>query len=55
MLTKKDILKIILLILCAVAFVFLIVWVISKICPILIGAVVFIPWLVAALKDGADV
>lgn len=55
MLTKKDIFKIILTVLCAIALVFLIIWVISKICPILIGAIVFIPWLVAALKNGADV
>ena len=55
MLTKKDILKIIATIIVAVLIVFAIIWLISKIAPLLIGAIVFIPWLVAALKNGANV
>lgn len=52
-LTKKDIIKIIATVLVAVLIVFAIIWLIIKICPILIGAIVFIPWLGAALADGA--
>lgn len=55
MLTKKDILKIIATIIVAALIVFAIIWLISKIAPLLIAAIVFIPWLGAALKDGAKV
>lgn len=55
MLTKKDILKIIATIIVAVLIVFAIIWLISKIAPLLIAAIVFIPWLGAALKDGENV
>lgn len=55
MLTKKDILKIIATVLIA-AVVFLgIIWLICEFAPILLGAIVFIPWLGAALADGADI
>lgn len=55
MLTKKDILKIILTVLIA-AVVFLgIIWLICEFAPLLIGALVFIPWLGVALEDGANV
>lgn len=55
MLTKKDILKIILTVLIAVAVVFGIIWLICEFAPLLLGAIVFIPWLGAALADGAKV
>lgn len=55
MLTKKDILKIIATVLIAVVVVFAVIWLICKIAPILIGAVIFLPWLGAALADGAKV
>lgn len=53
MLTKKDYLKIAAAILGAIAVVAGIIWLISKCIPLLIGAIVFIPWLGAALADGA--
>lgn len=53
MLTKKDWLKIIATILAAVAIVAGLIWLICEFAPILIGAIVFIPWLGAALADGA--
>lgn len=53
MLTKKDWLKIIATIIAAVAIVFGIIWLLSKCIPLLIGAIIFIPWLGAALADGA--
>ena len=55
MLTKKDILKIAALIIAAIGIVWLILWIISKIVPLLIGAIVFFPWLFAALADGGNV
>lgn len=55
MLTKKDILKIIATIIVAVLIVFAVIWLICKIAPILIGAIIFLPWLGAALADGAKV
>lgn len=55
MLTKKDILKIIMTVLVAVLIVFAAIWLICKIAPILIGAIIFLPWLGAALADGAKV
>lgn len=55
MFTKKDYLKIIVTILAAVAIVFVLIWLICKIAPILIGAIIFLPWLGAALADGANV
>lgn len=53
MLTKKDYLKIAALIIVAIAIVVGIIWLISKCIPLLIGAIVFIPWLGAALANGA--
>lgn len=55
MLTKKDILKIILTVLIAAAVFLGIIWLICEFAPLLIGALVFIPWLGAALADGANV
>ena len=55
MTTKKDILKIVLIVLAAIAAVAGIIWLIIELAPILIGAIVLIPWLGAALADGADV
>ncbi len=55
MLTKKDILKIALIIIISVGVLFAVIWLIMEIAPILIGAIVFIPWLGAALADGGDV
>lgn len=51
----KNFLRILALLLAVNAAVFLIIWLISKIAPILIGAIIFLPWLCAALKDGANV
>lgn len=53
MLTKKDYLKIIAAIVAAILIVWGIIWLICQIAPFLIGAIVFIPWLGAALADGA--
>lgn len=55
MLTKKDYLKIIATIIAAVAIVFGLIWIICEITPIFIGAIIFLPWLGAALADGANV
>lgn len=55
MFTKKDILKIIATVLISVAVFFGIIWLICQIVPFFIVAIVFIPWLFAALKAGADV
>lgn len=55
MLTKKDYLKIIAVIIAAIIVVWGIIWLIIYIAPILIGAIIFIPWLGAALAAGADV
>lgn len=55
MLTEKDIIKIIAVILGAILIVWGIIWLIMHIAPILIGAIIFIPWLGAALADGADI
>ena len=54
-LSTKDILKIAGVIIVAIAIVALFIWLISKFIPLLIGAIVFIPWLFAALADGAKV
>ncbi len=55
MFTKKDYLKIIATIIAAVAIVAGLIWLIIEIAPILIGAIIFLPWLGAALADGAKV
>ena len=55
MLTKKDKRNIILAVLIGILVVAGIVWLIIEVAPILLGALVFIPWLGAALADGADV
>ena len=55
MLTKKDLLKIIATIMAAVAVVFALLWLICKITPVLIVAIIFLPWLGAALGAGADI
>lgn len=55
MLTKKDILKIIATVLIATAVFLGIIWLICEFAPLLLGALVFIPWLGAALADGANV
>ena len=53
MFTRKDIIKIIVTVLIIIAATIALVWLIVEIAPILIGAIVFLPWLGAALKDGA--
>lgn len=53
--TKKEICIIILCIIGCLAAIFLIAWLIISICPYLIAAIVFVPWLIEALKDGAKV
>lgn len=53
MLTKKDWLKIIGVIIAAILILWGIIWLIMQVAPILIGLIVFIPWLGAALADGA--
>lgn len=55
MLTQKNILKIILTELISALVVAGIIWLIIELAPILIGAIVFIPWLGAALADGANI
>lgn len=55
MLTKKDILKIIFTVIIAAAVFLGIIWLICEFAPLLIGAIVFIQWLGAALADGADI
>ena len=52
-LSTKDIRKIVGVIIVAIARVALLIWLISNFIPLLIGAIVFIPWLGAALADGA--
>lgn len=55
MLTKKDILKIVATVLGAVAIFLAVLWLILEFAPILIGVIVFLPWLGAALANGANV
>ena len=55
MLTKKEIFIIILYIIGYFAAIYLIAWLLISISPFFIAAIVFIPWLIAALKDGAKV
>ncbi len=55
MLTKKEIAIIALCIIAYFAFVFLAAWLLFEFCPLLIPAIVFIPWLGAALKEGAQI
>lgn len=55
MLTKKNILKIIAVILGAIAAVAALIWIISKILPFFIGVIIFGPWLLAALANGAKI
>ena len=51
----KLILKLIAIVLGLILIAFTVLWIICEIAPILLGAVVFIPWLVAALAGGAKV
>jgi len=51
----SDTVKIIACILATLAVVVLIIWIISMIAPILLGLVVFVPWLFSALSDGANI
>lgn len=51
----SDTVKIIACILATLAVVVLIIWIISMIAPILLGLVVFVPWLFSALPDGANI
>lgn len=39
----------------AVAAVALVIWILTQLAPLLIVAIVFIPWLFAALSNGAKV
>lgn len=55
MLTKKDILPIIILILSVIALLILTVWLALKVAPILIGALILIPWIAQGLTSGANV
>ena len=55
MLTKKEIFIIILYIIGYLAAIFLIAWLIISFFPYLIAAILFVPWLIEALKDGAKV
>lgn len=55
MFTKKDILVTILAILVVIALICLIIWLIIEFTPILIVAIVFLPWLAKALSNGANV
>lgn len=55
MFTKKDIIYIILFVIGAAAVFMLVIWLITEIAPILIGGIVFVPWLFAALNDGGNV
>lgn len=51
----KLILKLIAIALGFMLIEFIVLWIICEIAPILLGAVVFIPWLVAALAGGSKV
>lgn len=51
----KLILKLIAIVLGFILIAFTVLWIIYKIAPILLGAIVFIPWLVAALAGGSNV
>lgn len=53
MLTKMDILRIFLTVLVSALLFLGLIWLICEFAPILIGAIVFIPWLGAALSNGA--
>lgn len=55
MLTNKDIIKLILFFIAICVAVAAIIWLIIEVAPLLIVAIVFIPWLVAALASGANV
>lgn len=55
MLTSKDFLKIIATVIGAVIVFGAVIWLICEFAPLLLGAIVFIPWLGAALADGANV
>ena len=55
MFTKNGICITILYIIGYLAAIFLIAWLIISISPFFIAAIVFVPWLIAALKDGAKV
>ena len=55
MLTKKEIFIIILYIIGYFAAIYLIAWLIISFFPYLIAAILFVPWLIEALKDGAKV
>lgn len=55
MLTKKDWLKITLCIFAGFLLVLGLVWILTQLAPLLIGAIAFILWLGAALCDGAKV
>lgn len=55
MLTKKDIIKAILVMLAIVIGTIAVILLIVEIAPYLICAIIFIPWLGAALADGANI
>ena len=55
MLTKKEIFILILYIVAYFAVVIGAFFLLVNFCPLLIPAIVFVPWLIAALKDGAKV
>lgn len=53
MFTMKDIIRIIVGIIVFILVECAVLWLISKFIPLLIGAIVFIPWLLSALANGA--
>lgn len=54
MMTKKDYLKIALCVLAGI-LVACGIWLICELEPLLLGIIIFIPWLGVALADGANV
>lgn len=55
MVTKKDYLKIALYALAGILVACGLTWLICELAPLLLGIIIFIPWLGVALADGANV